>query len=196
MAKFDKEMVVWEEADAVKVRRLLSTFVRSTTTPSMAVGAWRSHYTQLEVLFVEVSGFEQFMIVIATYILKYNKAGMAMRVSLGALLSMSDGFTDMYVIMNYYDNEALVGQAHLLVIMVSLSMFCLLGLVFVTYTKKSWDVKLKEMLICLSFLRPTVDAYRISTNHEDDERDVDLLNEILVNKAIELAMESIPGCVL
>jgi len=41
-----------------------------------------------------------------------------------------------------------------------------------------------------------VDAYRVSTNHEDAEATIDPLSEMMVNKASELATESIPGCVL
>jgi len=56
--------------------------------------------------------------------------------------------------------------------------------------------KLKEVLITLSFLCPAVDAYRVSTNHEDEDATVDSLNEMVANKGIELATENIPGCVL
>jgi len=107
VAKFDKEMIEWEEEDAVKVGRSLSTFVRTTTQPAMAVDAWCRHYGQLKILFVEIEHFEDFMIVIATYILKNNKAGMVMRVSIGAFLSISDGATDIFVILNYYKNTEL-----------------------------------------------------------------------------------------
>ena len=57
-------------------------------------------------------------------------------------------------------------------------------------------MKLKELLICLFFLRPAVDAYRVSTNHEDEGATVDSLSEMMFNRCIELATESIPGCVL
>jgi len=48
----------------------------------------------------------------------------------------------------------------------------------------------------MTFLRPAVDAYRVSTNHDDKEVSVDQLSEMVVNKGIELSCESIPGCVL
>jgi len=57
-------------------------------------------------------------------------------------------------------------------------------------------VKLREVLITLLFLRPAVDAYRISTNHEDGDHKMDSLAEMIMNKCAELACESIPGCVL
>jgi len=192
----DKETVGWEEADVVKVGHSLSTFVRGTTQPAAGVDAWRRHYVQLEILFVEIEHFEEFMVVIATYILKNNKAGMVARVSLGAVLSMSDGATDIFVIMNYFKNTELHGQANALIIMVSLSMFAQLAFVMATYARKSLGVKLRELLITLLLLRPAVDAYRISTNHEDGETPIDPLAEMIMNKACELAMESIPSCVL
>ena len=38
----------------------------------------------------------------------------------------------------------------------------------VQYTNMGLSVKLKEALICLVFLRPIVDVYRVSVSHEDD----------------------------
>jgi len=54
----------------------------------------------------------------------------------------------------------------------------------------------KEALITMAFLRPAVDVYRISANHEDEEASIDQLTEMFINKACELGCESIPGCVL
>ena len=51
-------------------------------------------------------------------------------------------------------------------------------------------------MICLFFLRPAVDAYRVSTNHGDDKEAFDPIFEMFFTKAVELATESIPGCVL
>ena len=41
-----------------------------------------------------------------------------------------------------------------------------------------------------------MDAYRVSTNHEDNEVAIDTMGEMISNKALELSFESIPGCVL
>jgi len=69
---------------------------------------------------------------------------------------------------------------------------CVLG----QYKKKSLAGKLKEVLITLLFLRPVVDAYRVSTNHEDVGATIDSLMEMTFNKGIETATKNIPGCVL
>ena len=55
---------------------------------------------------------------------------------------------------------------------------------------------MKELLITFTFLRPAVDAYRVSTNHVDEDSKVDTLTETIMSKVVEMATESIPSCVL
>jgi len=117
-------------------------------------------------------------------------------VSVGAALSTIDAATDIYVITTYYQSDELIGQAHALLAMLITNIVLQLLLILAFYQKKSFAGKLKEAVITLFFLRPAVDAYRISTNHEDSEATTDSLTEMMVNKACELATESIPGCVL
>jgi len=151
---------------------------------------------QLNVLFEEVVGFEDFMLVIANSTLRDSIYGMVMRVTVGAVLSTVDAVTDIYVISTYYEEEELVGQANALLAMLLGNLFVQLVLVYTQYNRKSWLVIGKEVLITISFLRPAVDAYRVSTNHDDKEVSVDQLSEMLINNGIELSCENIPGCVL
>jgi len=48
---------------------------------------------------------------------------------------------------------------------------------------------LREAIICLSFLRPAVDAYRVSTSHEDEDISTDTLSEMLMNKGESTAAD-------
>ena len=82
--------------------------------------------------------------------------GTAFRVSIGAALSTIDAATDIYVIATYYESDALVGQARALLAMISTNLV-ITG--YGQYQKKSLAIKLREMLITLSFLRPAFDAY-------------------------------------
>ena len=59
--------------------------------------------------------------------------------------------------------------------------------VLAIYQKHSWQTKLKEILICLTFLRPAVDAYRVSTNHEDKMAMANPLQEMIINKCGEVS---------
>ena len=152
----------------------LATLIRKRKTGEHAVDAWRRNYGQLEILFTEVPGFEEFMVTIASNTLRDSMYGTIYRVGIGALLSMTDVATDIYVITTYYATDALVGQAHALLAMITANLVIQIVTIFViTYPKKSLLVKLRETLISMLFLRPAVDAYRVSTNHKDEDTSVD-----------------------
>ena len=108
--------------------------------------------------------------------------GMVWRVSVGAALSMLDAVSDLYVISKYYSTVGLRGQANAMLAMILTNMVVQIVLVLGQYKKKSLKVKVKEVLICLFFLRPAVDAYRVSTNYKDSEATMDPLIEMIVNK--------------
>ena len=194
----DKELNLtdWGDEECRRVGCSLSTFIRKRKTGAVAIDAWRLNYIQLDVLFKEVVGFEEFMVVIANNLMRDSIYGMVFRVTVGAVLSTTDAVTDIYVITTYYKEEELVGQANALLAMLLGNIFVQLVCVYSQYRRKSWLVIGKETWITMSFLRPAVDAYRVSTNHDDKEVTMDQLSEMVTNKGIELACESIPGCVL
>ena len=80
--------------------------------------------------------------------------------------------------------------------MISFNTFVQLVVVLAQNKKKGWRAVLKEGLITLLFLRPFVDAWRVYRKHDDSETATDSLTVMIANKGIELAAESIPGCVL
>ena len=81
------------------------TFIRNRKTGEHAVDAWRRNYSQLEILFNEVTRFEDFMVTIANKTLENSIYGMVYRVTVGAVLSITDGVTDLYVISTYVVSE-------------------------------------------------------------------------------------------
>ena len=107
---------------------------------------------------------------------------MVWRVSVGAALSILDAVSDLYVIKKYYNFAGLQGQANAMLAMIAINTGIQILVVIGQYKKKSWKVKVKEVLICLFFLRPIVDAYRVSTNYEDSEALFDPLVEMIINK--------------
>ena len=126
------------------------------------------------------------MNVLASNTLRDSIYGVVYRVSLGAFLSTLDGVTDVYVIVTYYDSESLHGQANALLSMIAFNFFCQLVYVIVNYLNKGATVLLKEVLISLLFLRPAVDAYRVSTNLEDHDAPCDPLTWMMYNKCYEV----------
>jgi len=100
---------------------------------------------------------------------------------------MLDGGTDIYTISTYYKSDELTWQANAMFAMVSVNMVFQVLIVLSVYKKHPWQTKLKEILICLTFLRPAVDAYRVSTNHEDKMAMANPLQEMMANKGCEVS---------
>ena len=110
-------------------------------------------------------------------------------------LTTVDTMTDVYTIYLYKVN-GLPSYANRMVVMISINTLIQLVGVLAQNKKKGWKTLLKEGLMTLLFLRPFVDAWRVHNKHDDSETTVNPLTEMLWNKGIELATESIPGCVL
>ena len=172
------DMKDWNEEDCRRVGRSMATIMRMVQTGLMAVDSWKRHYVQLNNLFDEVEGFEDFVVAIVNNLLRDNKFGMVLRVSFGAALSMSDAATDIYVISTYYGKEELVGQANVFLVMILSNIFVQMVIVMSMYQRSGWRVMLREFLITLMFLRPAVDAYRVVTNKENDLSAADPLPEV------------------
>ena len=135
------------------------------------------------------------MLAIAQNLVRDSMWGVVYRVSAGVAFSTTDAATDVYTIL-VYKAAGLSGRATALALMMGLNMFFQLVTVWFQYKKKPRKKRLYECLVCLFFLRPAVDAYRVATNHIDKDLIFDPLTEMITNKLAELFCESIPGCVL
>jgi len=64
------EMVDWGEEETKRVGQSFVFFLRKRKAGEAAVGAWRKKYAQLETLFKEVIGFEEFVVMLANNLMK------------------------------------------------------------------------------------------------------------------------------
>jgi len=110
-------------------------------------------------------------------------------------LTTVDTMTDIFMIYLYKEN-GLHSNANTMIVMIAINTFIQLLIVLAVNKKKGWKTLLKEWLLTLLFLRPFIDAWRVHNKHEDSETTVNPLAAMIMNKGIELATESIPGCVL
>jgi len=102
--------------------------------------------------------------------------------------------TDLYMIYLYKMN-GLHGNSNAMIAMITINVA--LQIILVNGIKKmNVKKRLIENLITILLLRPFVDAWRVHTKNDDGGKDVDAMQFMLLTKAIELATESIPGCVL
>jgi len=68
-----KEMKNWDAEDNRRVGRAMAPILRMVQTSDAAVDTLRSNYPQLQILFDEVDGFNEFMLVIVSGLLRDNK---------------------------------------------------------------------------------------------------------------------------
>jgi len=115
---YTSDMKDWQEKECKRVGCALATFLRNRKTGEHAIDAWRLHYVQLNELFEEVEGFEDFILVIANNTLRDSIYGTVYRVSVGAALSTIDAATNIYVVSAYYQSDELVGQARAMLAMI------------------------------------------------------------------------------
>ena len=188
------QMSDFTEDDCQKIATALAFFLRKRKTAEVALEAWKLNYPQLKKL-SDVEFFDSFMLVIAQNLVRNSLWGVVYRVSVGVAFSATDAATDMYTIL-LYKAAGLTGRATALACMMTLSMVIQLTGVLFQYGKKTWKRKLYECAICLLFLRPAVDAFRVASNHADNDLMFDPLVEMMTNKNVEMFAESIPGCVL
>ena len=92
---------------------------------------------------------------------------MVWRVGVGAFLSSVDAATDVYVVATYY-SKGFFDKGNYMLAMIVINLCVQLVVVATQYKNRGWKLKVREVLFTLLFLRPIVDAYRISTNHEDE----------------------------
>jgi len=187
------KMENWKEHECASVGKSVATFIRKRKTGDAAFDAWSLHYPQLNALFMDTPGLGVFLLVFFNNLLRDSIYGTVLRVSVGAFLSILDGATDIYTISTYYKSDKLTWQANAMLAMVSMSIFGQVLIVLAIYQNHPWQTKLKEILICLTFLRPAVDAYRVSTNHEDKMATVEPLKEMMINKSLEVSAKERQG---
>jgi len=104
-----------------------------------------------------------------------------------------------YIVSTYYQSDALISQANALLAMIAANLFIQLVGVMAQYgSSKSWTKIVKEAAICLLFMRPIVDAYRIGKDDEEVDKKTTISSMLfmILNKSVELTTENVPGCIL
>ena len=92
-----------------------------------------------------------------------------------------DATTDFYIVARYY-SIGFVDKANMMLALIVVNLFIQLVVVAAQYKKKRWTIKVQEVIITLSCLRPIVDAYRVSMNKFDGELTFDPLSVLAINK--------------
>ena len=168
----------------------------TTSNPESAVDALRLANPCLHLVFEEYEFILPFLNTIAKVILLNSKFGVRMRVFLGAVLSSGDAITDIFVIFKYM-RDGISGKASALILMLASTILAQLFLTNWQFHKCTRGKRLYEFAITALFLRPAVDAYRLSVSSRSKTTfhyDQTLMASL--TRMSELVFESVPGAVL
>lgn len=160
-----------------------------------AVGMLLKLYPAMSELNERNPVFEDILVFAGLRVASCHKQRAAFRLVFGALLSISDKFTDFFMIYEFYSVGEL-GFASAIAISLLSNITLQLLTVFILYRKMSLCRLLKEMAFVVTFTKAGVDAYRVVK----DEHEVGVImyptTEMVFTKASKLLSEAIPGTLI
>jgi hypothetical protein len=188
---------VLEEMEGTKIGKSLAISLATTLTAKHGVDDWIHQFPALKEVETNFIWFRPMLEAISLGLLGEVSWGVKMRVCTGALTSMVDLLTDVYVTYTFYHAKDKKGyfKASFASLLVSL----LLQLFVVILQNKNIGLKkvIKESIPVLIGCKPAIDAYRVSTGGKEEVGHVvDVQMEITILKAIEMLSEAIPGVII
>ncbi|GMI52766.1 hypothetical protein TeGR_g10861 [Tetraparma gracilis] len=185
--------------EARRIGKSLANILLCSTTGEIAVDEWVITFPALSELADERPWFRHAFGEIATELLGEASFGVKFRACLGAGLSIMDLFSDGAVVTEYFitgENDA----AWALLAMVGVNTLCQLGITIIQTSGLKKDKRKTmalEFLAVVAFLKPGIDAYRVSSGAEQQPgAPMSPMFEMTLSRCSELVFEALPGMVL
>jgi hypothetical protein len=133
---------------------------------------------------------------VARRLLERVSWGMKFRLYLGAGLSILDMVTDIFVIVHYLssDEEKTRRYGYILIVMITCSLGFLCLMSWVQNHRGSRKVLIRELLFCVSGLKPGVDAARVARGKE--KGDWQVVDQVRVGDASDSPLPICPSLAL
>jgi len=186
------------EEEAKRIGSALAITTITSISPTAAVDEWILKYPALQKLNDDEEWFRPLMDTIVVELLSDISWGLKLRVGVGAILSVMDILTDIYMIVFYLDEELGNSKGMALVTGVCIGVSTVLQLCFVVAQNKGNPRSLlQEALWVLIGVKPVIDAFRVGTGTAQKSHHIaDPLTELIVTKCAEMFGESIPVGIL
>jgi hypothetical protein len=189
---------VWslEEARGLEIGSALKVITLQTLTAKHAVDEWAHQYTEVKEVMRDYKWFRPMIETIAVNLFKNSKIGLKARVTFGAVTSMTDLLTDVYVTSMFWkDKKYGYFKASLasLAASIGIQMFT----VWVQNRKLGMKRGVRELIPILLGYKPAVDAYRVATGAKQEVGTAfDPMLEMTYMKGSEMFAEAIPGVII
>mmetsp|Transcript_25074 Transcript_25074/g.47133 ORF Transcript_25074/g.47133 Transcript_25074/m.47133 type:complete len:868 (-) Transcript_25074:47-2650(-) len=167
----------------------------SALGPEAAFESWIATYPQLSQLDTEFRWFRSFFVLIAQRLLGTVGWGVKARVSTGALLSIIDAISDVYMFVLFSSNGETFYSYVTLVALV-LSMVGQLLITFFQHRKCPPDLAMHTFAV-FTFSKPALDALLVARGSEKKEHQpLDPHKELVFIKFTEIFLEAIPAGII
>ena len=195
LVRHDTDLALFTAKDATFLSRDLARLMVGNTHND-AVNEWIVTHESMQKLATEEPFFRPFITTVVKVVHERPDWGVRARVIFGALLSISDMITDVFMIVQFF-NTGNDSAARATIFMISLNMLLQQILVIVQNGRKGKATTLGEMMLVFSCLKPGFDAYRVLKGGKKDPLLlIDPLVEMALSKCIELGVEAIGGSVV
>ena len=173
-----------KESEAIG--RAFSAALEDRMVSESGVDLWIQHYPALVELTKSSEFFLPMAITIGKRKLKAAPWGLALKVGVGALISLLNVGTDIYTVFNFKRRDE-YANANATVGMISLSIALQWIATYASNKKRGTKVLLKEAMVLLSFFKPMVQAFRVVSGVTvDDKSIVEPMFELIAAKTIEM----------
>jgi hypothetical protein len=166
------------------------------TKPIAAVDAFILNFPALQELDEEYEWFRPMLEIISYRFLEEVPWGLKARVTVGAITSMTDLVTDVYVTYMFWSDEK---YGYFKASLASLVASLVIQLLFVWAQNKKLGMQrvLKEWFPILIGFKPAVDAYRVAAGEKQEAgQALDATGELTFMKVVEMFAEAIPGVII
>ncbi|GMI44361.1 hypothetical protein TrCOL_g431 [Triparma columacea] len=184
------------EAHGWKIGSALKVITITTATANHAVDEWAHQYNEVEEVMRDYKWFRPMIETIAVNLFKNSKIGLKARVTFGAVTSMTDLLTDVYVTYMFRrGKEYWYFKASLASLVMSIGLQMLM--VWVQNRKLGMKRVVRECIPILLGYKPAVDAYRVATGAKQEVGTaLEPMLELTVMKVLEMFAEAIPGVII
>ncbi|GMH60030.1 hypothetical protein TrLO_g2209 [Triparma laevis f. longispina] len=167
----------------------------SALGPEAAYESWIATYPQLQHLDKEFSWFRPFFSLIAQKLLGSVGWGVKARVSTGALLSIFDAISDVYMFV-LFSSTGQTFYAYATIMSLVTSTLCQLLLTYFQHRKCLPDLAMHTFAV-LTFSKPALGALLVATGAEKNEHQaLDPHMELVYVKCTEIFVEAIPAGII
>jgi hypothetical protein len=196
LRKVEGKAVELGEKEGREIGESLARSLAINTQPVAAVDAFILNFPALQELDEEYEWFRPMLETISYRLLEEVPWGLKARVTVGAITSMTDLLTDVYVTYMFWsDGKEGYFNASFASLAVSIGIQILV--VWGQNRKLGMKRVLMESFPILIGFKPAVDAYRVAKGEKQEAgQAIDVLSELSFMKCIEMFAEAIPGVII